>query len=60
MNLQRLIRYFRYGSSELVQAKASFGSDLTNEDIILHHQIFQIMIDLFNEAKSQKIVVQMK
>ena len=52
--LAKIDKIFAYGSSELVQAKASLGSDLTNEDIILHHQGFQIMIDLFNEGKITK------
>ena len=52
--LAKIDKIFAYGSSELVQAKASLGSDLTNDDIILHHQGFQIMIDLFNEGKITK------
>ena len=52
--LAKIDKIFAYGSSELVQAKASLGSDLTNEDIILHHQGFQIMRDLFNEGKITK------
>ena len=36
--LAKIDKIFAYGSLELVQAKPSLGSDLTNEDIILHHQ----------------------
>lgn len=46
--LSKIDKIFGYGSTELMNAKASLGSDLTLSDIILHNQGFQIIKDLYD------------
>ncbi len=45
-------KLFAYGTDELQTAKATFGSDISTKDVLLHHQGFQILRKLIDSDES--------
>lgn len=45
-------KLFAYGTEELQSAKATFGSDISSKDVLLHHQGFQILRKLIDSDES--------